>query len=659
MILYNSFEDNFENSGLGILVEATNAYITRKINSTYILEFNYPKNGRLIEYIMEDNIVKADGQLFRISYINKKSKESWKITANHIAYDLNDNFLEDVAPTDQNGVGALNWILDRANFTHRFKAISNVKTIASARYVRKNLLSCILSEDNALIKRWGGEIDFDNFTIKFFEKLGEDRGLKLSLEKNISGIEVTINKENLATRLMPVGSDGILLPEKYIDSTLISNYPHPIVRTIEVNSAKIDEEMTEDEAYNLMRNTCINAFENGIDIPTVNLKIDFVTLQNTIEYSKFKNLETVFLGDTVSCFIKEYGITTKLRVIGLKKNVLKGTYEKLELGEPLNNFSKQQISITDKIKKIENESSDIVDIAKLNASEMIKNALGGYIYKTNNELFIMDTDDINTAEKVWRWNLNGLGYSKTGVNGSYETAITQDGKIVADFITAGTLSANLIRGGILKLGSNLNENGKLELYDENNRLVGLLDKNGLTFNRNDGGYIRINAENGLVGYNQSGSKTFWGDQNQFYSKNFMSYGCYNVADVGKLTYVDTPENFGVGIVQCDVYKTIAKVNIENYIYSNGYMNADLNKSKIYVDDNAILTLEFTDIYDHPRYQRFYNQIVVKVNGVEVISEEKLNYLSKENTKLTYNFNANSENVLIEIYGEYNYQNIYD
>ena len=89
------------------------------------------------------------------------------------------------------------------------------------------------------------------------------------------------------------------------------------------------------------------------------------------------------------------------------------------------------------------------------------------------------------------------------------------------------------------------------------------------------------------------------------------------------------------------------------------MNADLNKSKIYVDDNAILTLEFTDIYDHPRYQRFYNQIVVKVNGVEVISEEKLNYLSKENTKLTYNFNANSENVLIEIYGEYNYQNIYD
>jgi len=58
----------------------------------------------------------------------------------------------------------------------------------------------------------------------------------------------------------------------------------------------------------------------------------------------------------------------------------------------------------------------------------------------------MDTDDLNTAKKIWRWNLNGLGYSKNGINGPYETAITQDGKIVADFITTGTMSVDRIEG---------------------------------------------------------------------------------------------------------------------------------------------------------------------------------------------------------------------
>ncbi|MCI8396822.1 MAG: hypothetical protein HFJ52_04020 [Clostridia bacterium] len=51
-------------------------------------------------------------------------------------------------------------------------------------------------------------------------------------------------------------------------------------------------------------------------------------------------------------------------------------------------------------------------------------------------LLCMDTDDINTAQKIWMFNLNGLGYSKNGLNGTFGTAMTMDGAIVADFITA-------------------------------------------------------------------------------------------------------------------------------------------------------------------------------------------------------------------------------
>ena len=58
----------------------------------------------------------------------------------------------------------------------------------------------------------------------------------------------------------------------------------------------------------------------------------------------------------------------------------------------------------------------------------------------------MDTDNPNTAKKVWRWNLNGLGYSKNGINGPYELAMTQDGRIVADFITTGQMDVARIKG---------------------------------------------------------------------------------------------------------------------------------------------------------------------------------------------------------------------
>ena len=110
-------------------------------------------------------------------------------------------------------------------------------------------------------------------------------------------------------------------------------------------------------------------------------------------------------------------------------------------------------------------------MAKNNASELIKTATNGYIVLNMNEdgnpkeLLIMDTKDIDTAQKVWRWNINGLGYSHTGYNGEYGLAMTMDGRIVADFITAGTMYADRIKGGTLTLGGYDNDNGVMEVRD--------------------------------------------------------------------------------------------------------------------------------------------------------------------------------------------------
>ena len=112
-------------------------------------------------------------------------------------------------------------------------------------------------------------------------------------------------------------------------------------------------------------------------------------------------------------------------------------------------------SISDKkelVERIERlpTQSDTLRLAKDNATALITAATTGHVVTRKNEILIMDTADKNTAKKVWRWNVNGLGYSKTGYNGYYGTAITMNGAIVADYITTGTLNADLIRAGTLK-----------------------------------------------------------------------------------------------------------------------------------------------------------------------------------------------------------------
>lgn len=98
-------------------------------------------------------------------------------------------------------------------------------------------------------------------------------------------------------------------------------------------------------------------------------------------------------------------------------------------------------SIKDKIDSLPNKS-EILEEARENASQLIHSATNGHVVTTADEQLIMDTADKKTARKLWRWNLNGLGYSKTGYNGTYETAITMDGQIVGERLIGGSVDAS-------------------------------------------------------------------------------------------------------------------------------------------------------------------------------------------------------------------------
>ena len=184
------------------------------------------------------------------------------------------------------------------------------------------------------------------------------------------------------------------------------------------------------------------------------------------------------------------------------------TEQKIPLGDPENevctmgvvtqhSFTTKTASsvqaIKEAIEKITPEST-ILKQAQENATQLITSgALGSHVVVKPDEIYIMDTADEETARRVWRWNVNGLGYSSNGINGNFGLAMTMDGRIVANYITTGTLSADRIKGGTLTLGGQNNGNGMITMKDYSNNVIGSWDAYGFNLKRGN-----INLEAGSM-----------------------------------------------------------------------------------------------------------------------------------------------------------------
>jgi len=453
--LYERKETNFQHNGIGILKDVISCSCSEVLNGKYDLEFEYPITGAYIESIVEENIIKApvgnpsgEDQLFRIKMISKQFRRI-KVYAIHIFYDLSDNFLEDVSPKDKSGDAAIKWIQARTVYKNDFVASSDITKIATARYVRRNFVDALIGSDNSFINTWGGELYRNNKTFAMNKNKGIDRGVQIRYGKNMKEITWDIDITGIVTRIYPVGFDGLMLPEKYIDSPLINNYINPKIQKMEFPEIQIDEEngITEEIALEQLRNVTNTQYELGIDKPTMTIQVNFLELSRTEEYKQnYSSMEKIYLGDFVEAIVPHLNLKEKLKVVSTKYDVLAQKYIEFELSN-LDRKENSFINSTKQlIQKLEKVDTNVLNGARKNVTNLISNALGGHVYKTRNELFIMDSENPSEAKKVWRWNINGLGYSSTGISGPYGIAITSDGQIVADYITTGKLNANLIEG---------------------------------------------------------------------------------------------------------------------------------------------------------------------------------------------------------------------
>ena len=322
---------NFDNNGLGVLNELILAELTEELNGQYYLEIEYPANSKKSIYFKEFNIIKADEQLFRIYKVEKVQDidKRIKVYANHIYYDLANYFIEDERPTN----ASVKTAMQKAMISD----LPTIYTVYSDIIIANTLYMVEMSPAEAMFKiidRWGqGELIRDNYDIKILKQRGKDNGVLIKYGKNINGLKITIDTTNVVTKLYPKGANGIKLTEKYInvlnwDSDLYP--PFPIIKKVELKEAA--DEVT-------LRKMASELAET-IGLSSINIQVDFIELSKSNEYSKFKDLEKVNIGDIVTVRHREFNIDAKVKVIKVKKDLLTGINTKVELGQPLGNFLK-------------------------------------------------------------------------------------------------------------------------------------------------------------------------------------------------------------------------------------------------------------------------------------------------------------------------------
>lgn len=421
--IFNATDTDFKTAGNIIINPLYCHEIKKKSLNGWYIEVEIPIKYK--EYIEADKLCvvktksKLKPQAFRINdsitYTNRKIK----FTAEHVMFDSRRYVLLDVRPTNLNGQNGLKYVNERTDKTSPFSIDSNVENVSTAYFIRKTLLESW----QVFEERWGGVFEADNWDISFKQSIGKDNGETIVYGKNMQGFEIFEDWSNVCTKILPVGYDGLLLPEIYLESE--TQYEISYTKIIDFQTDLEAEEQTETNLLLELRNNAIKYLEENC-VPKVSYTVNS-NVNNDLEIGDtikvlhpFVNIFTEVLEyeyDLISEKVKSLTFGNYTRDVKTKFNNIKNTIETIK-----QTVSKQEITIK--------EQTNLINSLNKN----------GYVYIDDNEILILDKLPKEQAKNVWRFGLGGIGFSSKGYEGPFETAITMDGQINAKFITTGTMA---------------------------------------------------------------------------------------------------------------------------------------------------------------------------------------------------------------------------
>lgn len=514
--LFSSDDKTFTTNG-DIVIKPLKAKVHKEDNGSFYLDLETSLD--YVDDLTANRIVVANtpqgSQAFRITNVEQTRK---KISAkcHHVFYDSNNYLIADSYVVDKNCNDALDHLNNATDNTSPFTMLSDVTRINSFRCVRKSLYEAI----QTVLERWGGHLVRDNYTIAIRNAIGKDNGVVVRYAKNLKEINCEYNWDNVVTKLMPVGKDGLLLDEKYIYSKI--QYDIPYTKCVSFEQNGIEEDDYKDADGNLNEDAYKNALMN--DLRTQAQDYVNANCKPSVNYKLKANLEKITdVGDTIVVKDERLGLDITTNVIAYDYDCILERYTELEFGNFKQKLSNLVDSITSSTQQTIQKNNEEI---KVTLSDELKNAtdkiLGAmsssYVIYDGDKILVVDTLPKEEAHHVIMINSGGIAFSSSGINGAFESAWTIDNVLNMEQINVINLTADLIKGGTLKLGSNLNQFGTLEIYDEANNLIGIFDKNGLRLNGVDNSYIIINNEIGFAGYDRNSNKIYWVSKDEFHMK---------------------------------------------------------------------------------------------------------------------------------------------
>lgn len=471
--VYDSKETDFKHNGLVIIDDIVKiCTIVQELNGTYELELEVMKDDKgKYKALKGMNIIKADGQLFRIPFLNnvQSSGLSIKVKAYHIFYDLDADYIFETEIRDS----LVTDILKTTISNKKFQVLSS--NIASRNSIYLFRTKPTLAIYNQILSAFEGELYRDNFKIGIFKRIGKDTGISIEYAKNILGFEQTLDYSEISTRIMPVGADDITIDlvnngSKWLDSPRIGEYPFPFCNEVKFDDIADAKELKE-KAESLW---------GKIDAPKVNYKISFLELSRTQEYKKFEGFETLNLGDTVTIKHKIFNVDFTARVIKVKKDVLANKIEEIELGQFKDNL-KDMFDFSYRISDSENKILET------------KKQFNTYVQQNDKKIELI-ADNLGKAQASFKVETEKISSSVSDLTNNTNTRFEQTSK---------DISARVIKDNVIQT-INLSSEGLLIDVSKVNMKNAILTWGNLDYStqntiKNYAGKDGVNGINGRDG----------------------------------------------------------------------------------------------------------------------------------------------------------------
>ena len=375
-ILYKANETNFEHLGVSVLSDASKCFVTRERNGIYILEFNYPVNGKDVEKIKEGMIIRVDSgyrtknQRFIVSKITKTQNE-FKLYCQHISQvKTSMNAIRPDITVNGSAMMALStWRDNLLDSREEFFVNSDISTVNSTTWKVENIENArdaLGGKAGSILDVWGGEYEFDNLNITLHKSMGIDNPTIISYGKNLLDIEQEQSILETYTSIFPFKKytddnnheQLIVLPEILIDSPHVNKFTHRRILKVDFSN---DENLKTVEQLRSKANSYIKS--NKVGVPKVNMKINYQDLSKVEGIFDNPALEVVDLCDRLKVYYSELGILNEsAKVIKVIWDVILEKNHEIEVGDSRTSFGEPTSA---KIESIEAQSNSLN--ARINA----------------------------------------------------------------------------------------------------------------------------------------------------------------------------------------------------------------------------------------------------------------------------------------------------